>query len=617
MTGKAKSQLPVLHGLLIAVVCLAAYSNTFHVPFQFDDDYQIVVKPYVRDIRHFLEGSGPKWFSSDHGFRMRPVGYFTFALNYRLHDGNVAGYHAVNLGIHLLNALLVYALVLLTFRTPWFTRPRAEAGDPPVPEDDSRRTVALFSALLFAAHPLQTQAVTYVVQRLASLATLWFLLSLVAYVRSRLASLASPSRYAFLPWYLASLACAVLAMKTKEIAFTLPLAIALYECLFFEGRAGKRLLYLLPLLLTMAIIPAGFLGAGRPAGELLGDVSQATRVGTAMTRWEYLLTEFRVIVTYLRLLVFPAHQNLDYDYPVFRSFLDPPVFLSFLFLLAIFLLAIWLLLRSRNADSGGRRDLRLVSFGIFWFFLTLSVESSVIPIADVIFEHRVYLPSVGFFVAVTSFLFLLGRRLEGKRKGSERYLIAGLSAAVVLLSVLTYARNGVWGSEVTLWEDAAGKSPAKARPHNNLGNSYLKKGRLEEAMREFETAIRIQPDLPDSHNNLGIVYSTWTRFDEAIREYRTAIHLWPGYHEAYNNLGIAYKRQGRLEDAIREFRTAIDIQPDYAEAHYNLGNVYALQGRFEEAIREFQAAILLNPNHPNAAENLELAIRLKSGTRTK
>lgn len=568
--------------ILIGIVCVAAYSNTTHVPFQFDDPYNIVEKSYVRDIRHFLGGTEGEEFSPDHGFRMRPVGYFTFALNYRVHGADVVGYHVVNLAIHVLNALLVHGLVMLLFQTP------AMLG---TPLKDSSRRLALFASLLFASHPVQTEAVTYIVQRLASLATLFYLASLVTYLRARLSSPEAPGRYASLPWCAGSLIFAVLAMKTKEISFTLPLVVVLCEFLFFRGRGVRRMLCVAPLLLTTAIIPAGLLAGGNKLGELIGESGAATRIESSLSRGEYLLTQFRVMVTYLRLLVLPVNQNLDYDYPVYRSFSQPEVFLSFLFLSALFGLGVYLLRRDRKCPSG----VRLVSFGIFWFFITLSVESSVIPIVDVIFEHRVYLPSVGFCIAVVGALFLFARKLEACRKGAERVLVAGLSVAVVALCVLAYARNGVWGSEVSLWEDTVKKSPAKARSYNGLGLAYENAGRNDEAIRSYAKAVVIRPEYPVAYNNLGSVYTKEKQYDRAIQEYSTAISLEPGNAIFRNNRGIAYLYASDLDRAIADFLSAISLDTYYAAAYGFLGIAFHGKGMDERAVEVFSRAISLRP----------------------
>jgi hypothetical protein len=325
----------------------------------------------VKDLGYFVDPEKAKGLELHGALKSRYVGYLSFALNYRVGGLDVTGYHLFNLAVHILNALLVYVLVLRTFQTPFLRRGVSNARAVPI---------ALLSSLLFVAHPIQTEAVTYIFQRLASLAAFFTLLSLLSYLRSR----QSAGRTSAIGFYGVSVASAVLAMKTKENSFTLPLVIVLFEFLFFTGRFRRRALRLVPLLLTLAIIPLTLAGSDKPMGDLISDIVPATRGYEGLSRGDYLITEFRVIVTYLRLLVLPIDQNLEYDYPVFRSFTDPQVLSSFLLLLSIALLALYLLVRSRT----GERDAAVVAFGIFWFFITLSVESSIVPIPMLINEYR-------------------------------------------------------------------------------------------------------------------------------------------------------------------------------------------------------------------------------------
>jgi tetratricopeptide (TPR) repeat protein len=518
------------------------------------------------------------------------VGYFTFALNYLLHGADVAGYHIVNLIIHVLNALLVYGLVVLSFRTPLLQRSslKHRAG-----------TIALFSALLFAGHPVQTEAVTYIVQRFASLATLFYLVSLAAYIKSRLAGLENRSKWKTPAWYAVSLVSAVLAMKTKEIAFTLPVVITLYEFLFFEGTIKKRILLLLPLLLTMVIIPMSLLGTARPLGEMINDVSEATRVQTDVTRMEYLFTEFTVIVTYLRLLFLPYNQNLDYDYPLFQSFFATEVVLSFLLLVLIFGAGIYLLYRDRRSPGAGR----LMAFGILWFFITLSVESSVIPIVDVIFEHRLYLPSVGFFITCTSALFLGAERLKSRWAGAERAVMGVLAAVVIVFTGLTYARNIVWQSEVSLWEDVIKKGPEKARGYNGLGLAYQHMSQYDKAIVSFDKAIALDPAYIDSYNSRGLFFEKMGQFDKAIEDYNKAIALDPSYPESYFNRGIAFEKKGEFDKAIEDNDRAIALEPAYYAAYINRGVLEGQIGLFDKAIEDFNQSIVINPKPADAYSN--------------
>ncbi len=565
---------PFVHGALIIILCLAAYSNTFHVPFQFDDPRSISEVPYVRDMHQF-----PNPITLQ-----RAVGFFTFALNYRLHGTDVVGYHIVNLVIHIINAFLVYAFIVLTFRTPVLQRSTLKKH---------AKLIALFSALLFAGHPIQTQAVTYIAQRFASLATLFFLLSLVAYIRSRIPAVANPSNRRSFIWYGVSLLSAVFAMKTKETAFTLPVVIALYEFLFLEGAIRKRLLLLLPFLLTMTIIPLSLLGTAKPLGDMLGDISEVTRLQTKVSRAEYLITEFTVIATYLRLLFFPVHQNLDYDYPIFESFFTPEVVFSFLLLALILGTGVYLLYRDRRSPGTGK----LAAFGIFWFFITLSVESSIIPIADVIFEHRLYLPSVGFFLACTTAVFWGVDRLKARWAKAEQAVVIALAAAVLVFAGLAYARNIVWQSEESLWEDVIRNSPMKARGYNGLGLAYFNRGRYDRAIEAFAKAIALHPAYGVAFNNIGNALYRNGRFDRAIEAQTEAIALEPNNAIFRDNRGLSYSAIGAYDRAIDDFTKAIALDPFSVKSYHNLGFVYHSKGLYRQAIEEYTRAIALDPGN--------------------
>ncbi|MBI4823704.1 MAG: hypothetical protein HY805_05685, partial [Nitrospirae bacterium] len=291
---------PFIHLILIAILGILSYSNTFNVPFQWDEQELIENNPIVKNLSYFLEPSKAKGFEFYNALKSRYIGYLTFALNYKLHGFDVTGYHVFNITIHILNALLVYFLVVLTFRTPYLSNPPSSPFNKGGKEGDLEKGgyIALFSALLFVSHPIQTEAVTYIFQRLASLCAFFYLLSLVLYIKWRLQvtlSLTLPHQGGGKWWgrlhyfrrlspspnplprgegvrgrvmplllYLASLLSAILAMKTKENAFTLPIVITLYEFFFFKGSLGKRVLYLIPLLLTMLIIPLTLIGIDKP-----------------------------------------------------------------------------------------------------------------------------------------------------------------------------------------------------------------------------------------------------------------------------------------------------------------------------------------------------------------
>lgn len=567
----------ILHLSLILFLGVLVYSNTFTVPFQFDDQTNISENPAVTGR-----------FEPSNLLMPRSVGNLSFMLNWRAGGMDVRGYHVLNLSVHVLNAFLLYFLIILTFKTP------------SMKGSCEMRVVymaALFSALLFVSHPVQTQAVTYIVQRLASLSAFFYMGSLSAYISSRL----SAGKRARLLLYALSVVFAVLGMKSKETAFTLPLVMLLYETVFFGGGLKGKLPRLLPFFLAMGLIPLGFMLSGRPAGEILGDVSSALSAGEALGRWEYLMTELRVLATYLRLLVLPYGQNIDYDYPLSASLLEPGVLTSLFLHLFLIGLGVYALVLSKRHGSW----LRLAAFGIFWFYIALSVESSVIPIADVIFEHRLYLPSA-FLIGGFSFcvFYVLRER--------PRAAVAALTLAVLALSVSAHMRNGVWRGGVSLWEDAARKSPLKFRVHANLAAEYVKNGLFEESSSEIKKALLLKPEegpeLAEAYNILGVAKLKAGRYAEAKESLEKALSLAPLYPPTYNNLASLFGETGDYESALGAARKALELSPSNYTAMNNIGLALASMGRNKEAIEMYEKSIALNPYYAEAHYNLLLAL---------
>ncbi len=635
------------HLLLLVIIGFVSYANTFKVPFTFDDGYQTENNPLIRKVGTLISADNKHEYYNARRF----VGYLIFALNYKLHGIDVTGYHAVNLLIHLVNALLVYAFVTLTFRTPYFRSRRSAVSWQSSADSleqrsllapDYARLFALAVALLFVAHPMQTQAVTYVSQRFASLASMFCLLSLVLYITGRIvhAEIQEQDKKKHIPLtifcLLLSFVAAVLAMKTKEISFTLPILIMLYEFVFFGARLKKKLLFLLPFALTLAIIPLSIVGSIKPVGELLSDVSESTRVQTGIARWDYLLTQMRVITTYLRLLFLPINQNLDYDYPVYHELFDVPVLLSFLLLVALLGGAVYLLIKTRQgavgsetlAMEGGsapeRGELkeaavasafdsslngyaRLIGFGILWFFIALSVESSLIPIVDVMFEHRVYLPSVGFFIAVVAAAWIVAVRAAAIWPKAKPAMISLGISVVSILTVATVARNSIWQDDLTLWSDTARKSPAKARPLINRGLAFFGREQFERAIEDYSGAINLDPDDRTAYYNRALVFTETGQYDKAINDYIAAIVSSPSYMDAYLNLGALYARVGKTGLAIQTLSKAVAIDPKNSIGYVNLALAYSQINRLDLAVENYIRAVKVDPSYSNAYHGLGTA----------
>jgi tetratricopeptide (TPR) repeat protein len=587
------------------------------VPFQWDENLYIKDNPIVRDPGSFLEHSDTKEPRFFNAVNKRLLGYLTFALNYRLHGFDVAGYHVFNLAVHVLNGLLVYFLVKYSFMAPFLVNSSSRGYS---------KHIALFTGLVFVSHPVQTEAVTYIFQRFVSLVTFFYLFSLLMYVRWRL--LVDSEGFINLRsliFYTLSFIAAFLAMKIKENAFTLPIAIVLFEFFFFRGAAVYkdplnffigitgvkypikmkmiRVIRLYPVLLALLVIPLTLTGMGGSPLEISSPRSPSMMGLEDVSRTEYFLTQYRVFVTYMRLLLFPVGQNLCHDYPVYGSFIAPQVLVSFLLFSSLFCLAVYLVCRSR----AGKPILRLAAFGILWFFLTLSVESTVVPLPMVINEYRLYLPSVGAIMAIVSSVFFLADRLEGKRRRAKIVAASILALLTIALQATTYARNNVWRSSISLWEDVVSKSPLEPRGHNNLAIAYRSEGLTDKAIEHFRAALLLQPENAGLHNNIAFAYWSKGLTYEAISHYRKALELRPGLTDAHIKIGIIYCEDGRPDEAIEHFKKALALNPYSENAHNNIGIAYLLKGLSDKAIEHFRAALRLLPEHDRAHYNLGYA----------
>jgi hypothetical protein len=498
---------------LIVLIGIIVYSNTLHSPFIYDDYSSIVNNSEIKNLSSFFDGASL--------LKGRYLGRLSFAVNYHFSELNPFSYHVVNITIHLLAAILVYCLVSLTARTPLF---RLSEN---TPRQSVFQVIALYAALLFVAHPVQTQAVTYIVQRYASLATLLYLLSLVSYIKGRLEE--NPREGTRIPFFLVSFLAAAGAMESKEIAFTLPFMIALYEFTFFRGPALKRLGYIGLIAATLLIIPFHLIMTRLSSSSLLLTPGNLLTENVSIPRDLYLYSQFGVITTYIRLIFLPINQTIDYyhsQYSMMKFFqfgVIAPLFL----LISIIILAFYLHIR------GVRRNqplLCLIAFGVFWFFIALSIESSIIPISDLIFEHRVYLPSVGAFIAIATTAILLLGKLSRKRTIFRHAVPAVMVISITAYATATLARNAVWKDDISINRDNVKKTPLRGLAHNNLGYTYLMHGMYEPAAQEFRTAIDLNPAIAPA--------------------------------EVYDNLGLALKKQYRYEEALAAFEKASQKAPD-------------------------------------------------------
>ncbi len=552
----------------ILLLGILIYSNSFNCSFHFDDTFNIVNNTNIRD----LSDVNAWWNISPN----RPVAFFTFALNYHFNQLDVWGWHLVNLAIHLSNALLVWGLTLLIFSSPVMK-------DQPIARH--KRTLALLTAFLFVSHPLATQSVTYIVQRMTSLAALFYLLSLVLYARARLSDTSPALKYGL---FAGAFVSGVLALFTKENAFTLPFALLLLEFFFFRENKvtlnfrDRRIIWLLAVLLGGLLIMLQKFSF-RLLDPIAPEIANDYRTITSL---HYLLTQFSVIVKYIGLLILPVNQSFDYDFPLSNSLFEIRTLLSFCFLLSLFGLGVYLFNRNR-----------IISFCIFWFFLTLSIESSIIPINDLIFEHRTYLPSFGFFLLLSTGL------VQGLWDRYRTVAMAVFIGIIASNAFLSFQRNKVWKDEFTLLSDMILKSPEKARGYNNRGNIYSRDGKYELGLKDFNQAIKVQPNYVDAYYNRGNAYYRQNKYELALNDFNKAIELAPDHPQAYNNRGSVFYGAKKYEQAINDFNKAIELKPALSDAYINRGNVFYAEKKYEQAIQDFNKAIDLKPGAADAYYN--------------
>ena len=563
--------------VLIIAAGIWAYHNSFQGPFIYDDVPSIVQNPH---IRHFWPIREVLFVSPNLPVQGRPVESLTLALNYALGGLNVGGYHAFNLAVHLLSALVLFGILR---RTLGGEKLRGRFGAASV-------WLAAAIALIWEVHPLQTESVDYIVQRSELLMGLFLLLALYCTLRGTGSS--RPGR-----WYLAAVISCALGMGSKEVMVGAPLIVLLYDRVFLASsfrdlwrrRAGLHIGLAATWLILAALVAR--------------TVHPMTRFGVeGLTSWDYLKTEAGVIVYYLRLCFWPQPLVIDYsDWPIARSLRDALV--PVLAVVGLVGATVWAFRRRPWLGFWGA-----------WFFLILAPTSSFLPSAgEAAAERRMYLPLAAVVTMAVVGAFSPGKRLLNKRQGIALGCIASVSV-VVLLTHLTIQRNRDYISEATIWQDAVEKRPGNARAHNNLGFALAEIGRVAEAVGHYEEALRIQPGYDTAHYNLGNALVEQGRVAEAIAQYEEALRIKPADTGAHYNLGLALVRQGRVAEAIEQYEEALRIAPDftdtgsYAEIHNDLGLALVQQGRVPEAMEHYEQALRINPGFAAAHYNLGVAL---------
>jgi tetratricopeptide (TPR) repeat protein len=581
--GRAGRAAAVLPALLVCGVGLALYANSFSVPFLFDDSFEITNNPAVRSLAPLHE----------YLLRLRGIPALTFALNYRWSGFDVWPFHLVNVAVHLANAVLVYLLVRHTLTLP---RLRPRYGD-------AAGWLAALVALVFVAHPLQTMAATYIVQRAESLGAFFYLLTVLAFATGAIA--ATPrgriARYA------AASACALLGVLCKETVATVPATLLVYRLCFLPAaprppsRFGR---ILIPLLLVVPIAYVLFLARRYLIpNEAALDLAHGPRAwlyipsagfrAQGVSAWHYFLTQFGVIVWYLRLFFVPAGQCFDYGWPLVDSPWRLDVVLPLVLLLAIV-----------TAAGASYRRYPLATFCLAWVFFTLAPTSSIVPLRDAAFEHRMYLPIIGLawlvVVGGRDALDALAARI-GRRRADVRRIGAGVLVAwIALLGIATVHRNEVLGSTLRLAVDTAEKAPQNWRAQFALGVELAQQHRTDDAIAAFEDSIRLDPHQGAPRVQLGGLYVARRQYDDAERVLVPATALLEEsiVAGAYVQLAAVHQARGDVDATMSDLQHAAKLKPEWGPVHRQLAGLFKHRGVWYAAAGEYEKAAALMPQRP-------------------
>lgn len=544
--------------LIIVVLGFIIYSNSFRNSFHFDDHFYITNGKFVQD---FSELAKTKYWVDPH-FRVIPT--LSFAVNYQVGEFNPPGYHLINILLHILASFIVFLLTKQLFS---------------LYKKEEKNHLYIFTlpaliAALFLVHPVQTSSVNYVVQRMTIMSSLFYFLTMYVYIKARLMH-NNGKLIPSLLFYLATFVSFYLALFSKQIAATIPLMIFLIEWMFIRKKDGQPARVYLIGFGSILLIGSIFL--------LLSDY--LPKEYDDYTRDVYLASQFEVILRYWRLMIFPYPLNFDPYVEVAESIWSIKSLGLALVHVLILSFAIWFT----------KKD-KLISFGILWFYISLSVESSIIPIRDLMYEHRMYLPSYGFALIFTVFFFDLI-----KKKYKETTSIFAFSVLILVFSVWSFQRNKVWESDMTLWSDVVENSPSKARAHKYLGVEYLKLGQLEKSLNHLNTAIKKQPKKEwEPYSNRAAVYKLQKRFALAADDMSKCIEMDPDIAWFYRFRAEMLIALQKPEKAISDLNQAI-VMDEYDEQARIMRSDYFFSIKdWEMAKYDLDYILLYNENNIQA-----------------
>ena len=522
--------------LLIIALSTIIYANSFKNEFVWDDHFYIeerAAQLNYKNIPHFLK--------TDVEGVYRPIREIFYIFSYSLYGQNPLWYHLNGLVLHIINSILIYFILINILKN---------------------FKISLMASLLFAAHPIHTEAITFITTNFDVLGITFYLASFFFYLKSF-----KDDKLKNKTFYLLSLFFALLAFFTFELTLTLVLIIILYEFVFNKNALKKIKNYAPYLIIAVFYLIIRFFVIG-----IVGRLE--TDSGNYFFR---LLTIFKVLAKYIYLLIFPINLSTQHDIPIIKSVTEPIFLFSLLFILFLFVI-VFIFFRKN----------KIILFSFIFFFYSLLPVSNIIPIQRLIAESYLYLPSLGFVLLISYLLY----RLSNVKK-MKVFVIAVF--IIILLSYLFLAiqRNKVWKDDLNLWQKTIETSPS-SKAYNNLAIVYEKKRMHDEAIEGYKKSIEIAPRA-NAYFNLGLLYSKLNKIDDAEYYYKKSLLLGEDA-ETHNNLGILYSKKGLLKESGEEFQNAIMLNPSYLDAYANLGTLYEKQNKYDLALQEYRKALNINPD---------------------
>jgi len=567
--------------VLISIFICLIYSNTLDSPWQFDDYHNITENPKIQ-MQTLNWASIKASFYATPFFEntlYRPVSNLSFALNWLWGKNNVTGYHIVNITIHIITALLLYLTIINLFQTP-------NAGQW---ESDSLNFIALLSTVLWAVHPIQIQSVTYIVQRMASLAALFYLAGILFYLKTRM-TLSGFYRIIF--GSLCALAF-LLGLGSKNNAILLPVSLLLIELIFFRDlskSSTKKKAVVLISVSALLIAVAGVLFFFEKGFDQIFDAYK-TR---PFTMGQRLLTQPSILIFYLSQIFYPVANRFSITHDVvYATSLFNPWYTFFAIVLVILFISFALLRIRKNP---------MLSLAILFYFGNQAIESTFIAL-EMVFEHRNYLPSFFLFIPVAMGINKMLSHYKTRQKPMYYLLVCFVCALVTGIGLSTYIRNWDWRSTQSLWQEAALKAPKSSRPLHNLAwGYYTPTGQYEKAIEIYIEALQLRDEKGNYkgliYNNLADIYNFNLKdYEKAVEYAQKAIEIIPDYFNARMILSDSLAKLGQYDRALEHLRYLIEKQPPDHRTQSLLGNILMKTFRYDSALTHFQQCVKLDPNN--------------------